>query len=366
MKDIIVENFDKVIDHFQLSLEKTDRYYIGPCPIHGGDNVTAFNFYHTGNTTHGNWYCNTHQCHECFYNSAIGFIQALLSVETLSWSQKGDQMVSFADTIKWCEQFFDQKYEKNHTTRDNMTYTINRMCNHQNKQYSFKITQQQYIDSGLKFPDNYFASRGYNEDILRKFSIGYCDNQSKPMYGRAIVPLHDKNGDYIIGCSGRSVFNKCNICKSYHNPEVCCPSKDFIGIHCKWRHSNGFPGSSELYNFHRARKSIQETGLVIITEGPPNIWRLYEAGFDMSVSSMGAKFSLDQKKILDISGAHTIIIVPDADEASKKMIENIKETCSHTYNIVTIEPSYKDDIGACNVDTVKNLLSPFIEKYRAK
>ena len=35
-----------------------------------------------------------------------------------------------------------------------------------------------------------------------------------------------------------------------------------------------------------------------------------------------------------------------------------------SYNIVTIEPSYEDDIGECNVETVKTILSPFVEKYK--
>ena len=83
----------------------------------------------------------------------------------------------------------------------------------------------------------------------------------------------------------------------------------------------------------------------------------------MSLSCNAANFTAQQKKILDISGANTIIIVPDADEASKFLVEKVIDVCKMSYNIVTIEPSYDDDIGQCNIETVKNILSPFVNKY---
>jgi hypothetical protein len=184
------------------------------------------------------------------------------------------------------------------------------------------------------------------------------------MYCRSIVPLHDHTGKHIIGCSGRAVWDKCNICSSYHNPKRICPSKEKLGIYSKWKNSRGFPGKYELFNFHRAKEEIKKTGLVFLTEGQPNVFRLFEAGFEQSLGCFGSSFSLEQKKILDISGAHTIIIVPDADEASLKFVDSIKKICKNSYNIVTIEPSYEDDIGQCNIPTVKKLLLPFVEKYR--
>ena len=104
--------------------------------------------------------------------------------------------------------------------------------------------------------------------------------------------------------------------------------------------------------------------MAILTEGSPNVWRLFEAGFPMGLGCFGSKFTPDQKKVLDKSGANTIIIVPDAGSPGQLMVKQIIGLCKNSYNIVTIEPSYDDDIGACNIETVKNILSPFIERYK--
>jgi len=364
MNKTILENMDKIISYFNLNLSEYTRYYIGPCPIHGGDNPTAFNLYHSGETNVGNWYCRTHKCHEHFNNiNSIGFIQALLSVKKNKWSKPNDKVVSLPETIIWCENFFNVKYEPTDINlKKDISYSINRLCKNKKRIYDLFLSEEQYNNCDLK-TDDYFISRGYALETINKFNIKYCDNPSKPMYCRSIVPLHDHTGKNIIGCSGRAVWDKCDICSSYHNPKRMCPPKEKLGIYCKWKNSRGFPGKYELFNFHRARKAIEKTGIVFLTEGQPNVFRLFEAGFEQSLGCFGSNFSIEQKKILDISMAHTIIIVPDADKASLKFIESIKKICKNSYNIVTIEPSYHDDIGQCNIETVKYLLLPFVEKY---
>jgi hypothetical protein len=44
---------------------------------------------------------------------------------------------------------------------------------------------------------------------LEDYDVGYCDNPAKPMYERAVVPIYDNEHKYIVGCTGRSIFEKC-------------------------------------------------------------------------------------------------------------------------------------------------------------
>jgi hypothetical protein len=94
------------------------------------------------------------------------------------------------------------------------------------------------------------------------------------------------------------------------------------------------------------------------------VWRLQEAGFPMSVGSFGSKFSEEQKFLLDTSRCHTIIIVPDAGKPGQILVDHVKEQCQYTHNIVTISPSYNDDIGALNVETTKNIIGPYLDKIK--
>ena len=93
---IISKNIDVVLNHFDIELNYTDAYLSGPCPIHGGDNKTAFNIFTSGNTHVGNWICYTHHCEKSFINNTIGFIRGLISHSKYNWSKSGDKIASFA------------------------------------------------------------------------------------------------------------------------------------------------------------------------------------------------------------------------------------------------------------------------------
>lgn len=365
MNEQIIENIERIARHFGFELDTGRKCYTGKCPIHEGDNPTALNLYYVGENSVGNWICNTHHCHHHFGQNTIGFIRGLLSVRNYNWQQKGDKESDFVETVEWLRDFLGIQYKSNQLDENvSISRNINKLYTEHFIPKSFEITEQQYRDSGLTFPSNYFLDRGYDVDTLNYFGIGYCDNPQKSMYTRSVVPLHNINGDKIIGCLGRSNWNKCEICKGFHNPNNLCPPKDMVGIYSKWKNSPNYPGAFSLYNFHRAQPEIQKTGLAIITEGAPNVWRLHEAGFPMSVSCNSNKFSSHQKNILDLSGANTIVIVPDAGRPGKMLVEKVIEQCKNCYNIVTIEPSYEDDIGDCNINTVKEILLPFVEKYK--
>ena len=366
MNQQIADNIEQIATYFNFDIRKSHKCYLGCCPIHQGDNPTAFNFYHTGNTAVGNWQCNTHGCHEIFGKNGIGLIRGLLSTSIYNWSRRTDKEASFNEALKWCKDNLHILPKSSYTSKDQITKFINATYQQPSVNYSLQITNEQYLQSGLVFPDQYFTTRGYELNTIKTFNVGYCKNPNSPMYSRAVVPLHNKTGNLIIGCSGRSVWPQCDICTTYHNPDNLCPTTEKMFVYSKWKNTNNFPVSSELYNFHRAKTFIEKTGLAVLSEGQPNIWRLFEAGFPMSLGCFGSNFTLNQKRILDTSGAHTIIIVPDADVASEKFVKKIIELCKNSYNIVTIEPSYDDDIGKCNIDTVKNILSPFINKYKGK
>jgi hypothetical protein len=104
---IISENIDVVLSHFGISLNQTDAYLVGSCPIHGGDNTTAFNIFTSGHTFTGNWICYTHHCEKSFVNNSIGFIRGLISHHQYNWSKSGDKTASFAETLKLITRLYD-------------------------------------------------------------------------------------------------------------------------------------------------------------------------------------------------------------------------------------------------------------------
>ena len=155
---------------------------------------------------------------------------------------------------------------------------------------------------------------------------------------RAVVPVYDENGHYVIGCSGRTIYD--------WEP--------------KWRHSKDFPSDSSLYNYWFAKEFIKKTKRVILVESPGNVWRLEEAGVHNSVALYGGNLSTTKQLLLDKLGVCDIIVATDNDEAGREHAEKIISECSRFYNITTLKFDDKNDIADMTVDEIKSLTKDLI------
>ena len=215
------------------------------------------------------------------------------------------------------------------------------------------ISKEGYREK-VVIPAPYYLQRGFSKEILEEYDVGYCDNPNKPMYGRAIVPIYDNEYEDIVGFTARSTFDKCNQCKHYHNPSEKC--RHFP----KWMHSKGFQKQKWLYNYWRAKEEILKTGVAIIVESPGNVWRLAEAGIHNAVAIFGTALNVDQRHLLDESGALSLICLMDNDDAGQKAAKKIEEQCSRLYRLFF--PSFEgNDVADLNIDKVTSDIKPFIE-----
>jgi len=364
----LVERFDDIIDEFELDIRKTPRMYIGCCPIHGGDNQDSLNFYHSGHTHSGNWYCNTHQCESVFVSSPIGFIRGLLSRRKHNWDSQGDTTASFFEAVVWSLKFLGKdigdlnvNYEGSDLGR--FTSHVNSIWGKQAPEITKTITREEVIAS-LEIPASFYYNRGYTLDILEKYDVGLCNTPNKPMYQRIVFPIYDDTHKWMIGCTGRSMWPKCNKCNLWHDPRNCCPDPKWKWQYSKWRHSSNFNSEFFLYNMWKAKPFVAESGIALIVESPGNVLRLEEAGFHNSVGTFGAKLSDGQKIWLDSSGAFTLVVLTDPDDAGIMAAENIRKLCEQQYNVIIPELPNNRDIGDLTVMQVREILDPIFDKYR--
>jgi len=335
------------------------------CPIHGGDNETALNVYHQGDNYRGNWKCRTHQCEETFRGSIIGFIRGCLSHNIHGWEKNGDVMCSFQEALDFGLSFIDQdlssiKISKKNREKNIFVNTVKYMANTQTCEAP-KISKES-IRKNLQIPSDYFQNRGFLSTTLKNYDVGDCVTEGKEMYGRAVVPIYDHDFKYMVGCTGRSIYEKCDQCRSYHNPKDSCPNQDTAWKYSKWRHNTGFKTQEYLYNYWIAKHKIKETSAVILVESPGNVWRLAEAGITNVVAIFGSSLGDRQKMILDTSGAMTIISMMDNDEAGRKAAAQIKAKCEKTYNIIDVSINY-DDVASMLVEQVTKEIIPLIKDY---
>lgn len=168
---------------------------------------------------------------------------------------------------------------------------------------------------------------------------GRDGKKKRGMYGRAIVPVFDEEMKWVIGVTGRGIYD---------------------GWTPKWLHSDGFPACNSLYNYWYSKEYIKNSKTAILVESPGNVWRLEESGFHNAVGIWGGSFSMAKQLLLDQLGVMNLTVIMDNDEAGIAHAKKIVEECSGYYNIkVGRVPEEYNDIGEMKIEDVKNLLRMF-------
>lgn len=361
--DELCDNIEDLLEHFELDYKDHGKMISMACPIHEGDNESALNLYVEGDTYRGNWKCRTHGCEKCFKGSIIGFVRGLLSNRKHQWSEEGDKTVTFKQTIEFITSFLkkdlkDIKVSTETRNKNRFTNAVNHIKNNVKVDTTNCLTRNR-IRGLLKIPAQYYVDRGFTPAILDKYDIGLCDNPNREMYNRVVAPIYDPDYTYMIGCSGRSIFEKCEKCGCFHNPDNDCPKDHQKYLYSKWKHSANFKSQNSLYNFWFAKKHIKDTGVAILVESPGNVWKLEENNIHNSLGIFGAALSDRQKIILDSSGAMTIIVLTDNDEAGRKAADQIKEKCQNTYRVF-IPSITKADIADMTSEEINTEIKDYI------
>lgn len=366
--DKLCDRIEDLLDALHIEYRHANRNMITmSCPIHNGDNKSALNIYHEGDSYRGNWKCRTHGCEKVFKGSIIGFIRGVISTKKYSWSNNGDKVCSFNEAMEFAKNFLgdisvniteaNKDHEKNTFAR--IVQNFSNGASGTEKDDKPKLTRS-VVRSVLKIPAEYYIHRGYSSEILDKYDIGLCDRPNKEMTNRIVAPIYDDKREYVVGCTGRSVFEKCQSCNHYHDNTEDCPNEYSLYKFSKWKHSSGFKSQNHLYNIWFAKQHIQQSTTAIIVESPGNVWRLEEAGIHNSVAIFGSSMSDRQKIILDASGAMTIVVLTDNDEAGDKAAEQIISKCQNTYKI--IRPKIiRSDIGEMTIEEINQYIKPILE-----
>jgi hypothetical protein len=353
ISESIVDNIEDILHHFDVESSIYNETLTGCCPVHGGDNPSAFSVLLRGV---GNWRCFTHRCHEKYGTPSgagmVSLVQALLSRE---------KEVKFKETIDWLIDFLKINSDDATLKHDSNREFIN-LCKYisPKEQAENKFYPREQAIVNLKIPSQYYVGRGYKAETLYKFDIGECYNPDKEMYNRAVVPFYDESGRYMVGCSGRSIFEKCTKCEHYHNPHHRCPMMAIEKKRAKkWRHSNHFNADNYLYNLHNALPFITRTKTCILMEGPGEIWKLDEAGLYNTVATLGVKFTDSQVEILESFGVQNLILAFNNDEAGKGITQSILDRCSRLFNMRVRLP-IKNDFGSSEITEIQSLFKEYV------
>jgi DNA primase len=288
-----------------------------------------------------------------FINSAFGFVRGLLSMARYKWKERGDQMASIFETVELVNKLLEVDAVDVPTDMDKIKFISQTNNGIKQAKIIGKIPKQQ-VRSQLEFPAKYLTNRGFSPQVLDRYDVGLCNNRTKEMYQRIVVPIYDDSGQYMVGCTCRSIYEKCPLCKLWHNPKIPCPQKWHEHMFSKWKHS-GFKRDFHLYNSWFACKHIQMTNQVIVVESPGNVWKLEEAGIHNSVAIFGTYISKQQTGLLNKMGAMYVTVIGDNDKAGDTMCEIIQKNKMWKVERIKVPQGY-DDLGDMPINKITELL----------
>lgn len=209
---------------------------------------------------------------------------------------------------------------------------------------------------GIAVGLSYFKERGYRQEIIKKFQLGYCLDQKddftkealKSGYkldylvktgltiqrenyhfdrfsGRVIFPIHSLSGQ-VIGFGGRTLKSDPKTGKYVNSPE-----------------SDIYHKSKVLYGIYFAKKKIVAEDKCFLVEGYTDVLSLFQSGFENIVSSSGTALTPEQIRLIK-RFTNNVTIVFDGDEAGiKASLRGIDLILEEGLNVkIVVLPSGED------------------------
>lgn len=181
---------------------------------------------------------------------------------------------------------------------------------------------QNQIKSAEKEAMTYLKSRGFSDETIKEFGVGYSNGNIKTElendhqeliqqgilnarynernYQRLMFPLHNEDGE-LIGFNGRTLKEKSDTDQIYIKYLLSPESLEFSK-------------SKTLYNLHRAKDYIKEKDQVYIVEGVMDCMTLWELGKKNVVCTLGTALTKEHIQLLN-QYTNNYIICYDNDKA---------------------------------------------------
>lgn len=298
----------KILSYFNVDWRQYGTSVCFPCPIHLGDNPRGVSI--RIDTLY--WSCWTKNCHQKYGNKIDGLVKALLQIKSNSEISE-NKVKEFLDNFNL--DFIDSSPKRIF------------------KEIPDEILNYNAFKGIIQIPSKYFLSRGYSEECLYKFQVGFCKHNSHEMSNRSIAPIFNLAND-IVGITGRVHYKVCEYCNEFHKPGISCNS-----YHApKWLLSKNFQKKKHLYNLN----NIKNYDTIILVEGCCDVWKLFDSGIHNSVAMFGTSISNYHIKNLLNLNIRKIIIATNNDIAGIRAKEKLIDVLSEKFEIKSVDFPSKD------------------------
>ena len=293
-----------------VKLKKRGTNYLGLCPFHN-EKSPSFTV------------SPAKEIYKCFgcgkSGNGIGFIMEL-------------EKFSYVEALRYLAKKYNVEIEETETTPEqklqqqsaDSLYIINQFAQQYFSNALFNTEEGQ--DVGL----SYLKQRGFREDTIKKFQIGYNpaaknsfattavqaqynidllqksglvvvrDEMPMDNYrGRIIFPIHNQSGK-VLGFGARILKTNDKAPKYINTPE-----------------NDIYVKSKILYGSYFARQAIDKADECLLVEGYTDVVALHQAGVENVVASGGTSLTIDQLRLVK-KYTNNLTIIYDGDGAGVK------------------------------------------------
>lgn len=302
---------EEVVSEF-VTLKKRGVNYIGLCPFHN-DSHPSFSVSPTRGICH---------CFTCGKGgNAINFLMEL-------------EQMTYPDALRWLakkyhieikERELSSEEKQRESERESMV-----IVNEWAAKYFQNILQND-VD-GRAIGMQYFRSRGFRDDIIKKFQLGFSLNQRtaladaavkegyNPKYLAAtgVLIASDKEpGQYFDRFSGRAIFPWFSVSGKVVAFGGRVLDSRTKGVNQKYVNSPDseiYHKERELYGLYQAKKAIAKEDCVFMVEGYTDVISMHQCGIENVVANSGTALSVHQIRLLH-RFTNNIVLLYDGDAA---------------------------------------------------
>ncbi len=307
----IVSRIDiiEIISSF-IKLKKRGTNYIGLCPFHN-EKTPSFTV------------SPSKEIYKCFGCGRSG--------NTISFLMEHEKY-SYVEALRWLAAKYNVEIEETETSPEfkeqqqvsDSLYIINKFAQQFFSEVLFNT------DEGNNAGLSYLKERGFREEIIKKFELGYNpeardtfakvatnaqfnesllqksglvvarENGLQDNYrGRIIFPIHNQTGK-IAGFGARLIRSNDKAPKYINTPE-----------------NEIYVKSKILYGSYFARQAIDKADECLLVEGYTDVLALHQAGIENAVASGGTSLTPDQLRLIK-KYTQNLTILYDGDSAGIK------------------------------------------------
>lgn len=309
---------EEVVSEF-VTLKKRGINYVGLCPFHNDSNPSF-----SVSPTRGICHCFT--CGKG--GNAINFLMEL-------------EQMTYPDALRWLAKKYKIKIQERELTNEEKQRESERESMFIVNDWAAKYFQDILLHDvdGIAIGMAYFRGRGFRDDIIRKFQLGFALPKRtalveaakaagyNPKYlvdtglcfkvdkdeagnksgedkildrfsGRAIFPWFSVSGK-VVAFGGRVLDSRTKgISQKYVN------SPDSVIYHKE----------RELYGLYQAKKAIAKEDCVFMVEGYTDVISMHQCGIENVVANSGTALSVHQIRLLHRFTSN-IVLLYDGDNA---------------------------------------------------